>query len=210
MRLPGNIDHIIYIVAELEAGVDEIANLLGVRAARGGRHPDFGTHNALLSLGPATYLEIIAPDPTLRAPRRGMPFGIAANRMSRLATWALAVEDIQAIAEAAITTGVNVGALEAGSRIAPDGTVLSWRLSDPNAMSFDGALPFLISWSDTPHPAATAPCGGEITGIRIEHPEADKLRKALLSLGVDSEVKRADTFSLIATIKTDHRIVELR
>ena len=42
----------------------------------GGSHPGLGTHNALLSLGDESYLEIIAPDPTQPKPDHPRIFGL--------------------------------------------------------------------------------------------------------------------------------------
>lgn len=63
-----HLDHLVYAVADLLAGMDEIEQLLGVRPVAGDRHPQYGTHNALLSLGPKTYLEIVAADPDRTPP----------------------------------------------------------------------------------------------------------------------------------------------
>jgi hypothetical protein len=203
------IDHIVYAVPDLEAGMAEIERLLGQRPVTGGRHPDFGTHNALLSLGPSTYLEIIAPDPTLAVPDQGLAFGITADQAPGLLTWALRVEGIEIVADQARAAGVAVGPVQAGSREKPDGTVLSWRLSSPDAMPFDGAIPFLINWGSTVHPASTAPHGGELKSIRIEHPKADEVRTALAVLGAVIEVKQAKKYRLAATIKTKRGNIEL-
>src|SRR5262249_11322359 len=57
------VDHLAYATPDLEKGVAEIERLLGVRATPGGQHPGRGTRNALVSLGPTSYLEIVGPDP---------------------------------------------------------------------------------------------------------------------------------------------------
>src|SRR6267142_855367 len=82
------VDHLVYATPDLQLGVDTAEKLFGVRATPGGQHPGLGTRNALIALGPASYLEIIAPDPAQPAPEAPRPFGIDDLGAPRLATWA--------------------------------------------------------------------------------------------------------------------------
>lgn len=203
------IDHLVYTVSDLLSGMDEIESLLGVRPALGGRHPNFGTQNALLSLGPTTYLEIIAPDPELIVPKKGLPFGMGNMSKSRLATWAYRSELIEEQTAVAMEAGIDLGAIEEGSRRKTDGSLLSWKLTDPNAMLLDGAVPFLISWGDTPHPAGHVPRVGKLVVLRIEHPYPNRVRATLNVLGANIDVAKAGTMRIIAMIMTGRGRVEL-
>jgi hypothetical protein len=196
------IDHLVYAAPDLDAGVAEIERLLGVRPAAGGRHPHWGTRNALLSLGPRSYLEVVGPDPEAPAPARGRLFGVETLDCPCLVTWALrceAIEEVAARAGAAL-----VGSVETGCREAPDGTLLTWNLTDPYAMPLGGTVPFLIAWGDTPHPAAAAPSAGTLAGLRIEHPDPAEVRAALSVLGVTLPVARGPRPRLVATIRSPH------
>ncbi|MEX0330727.1 MAG: VOC family protein [Puniceicoccaceae bacterium] len=204
------IDHLIFAVPDLEMGRDIFEERFGVRAILGGEHPDYGTHNAQLSLGPQMYLEIIAPLPGIDISGREMLFGPNGFEQPRLVTWVLRCESIESTVESATLVGVRLGAIQPGKRVKPDGTVVSWTLTDPYAMPLNGAVPFLINWGNTPHPAPQAPGIGQFSGMRIQHPQPEQVRKALTALGTEVEVEEAETFQLIATIKTAGGEVEIR
>ena len=208
--LPSGIDHLVYAVSNLERGMDEIEELLGVRPVVGGRHPQYGTHNALLSLGPNTYLEIIARDPSLPLPQQGALVALSPDEASRLVTWVFRPEDIEKASAAAREAQLGLGPIETGSRQRPDGTMLSWELSDPYAMPMGGAIPFLIHWGDTPHPSGAVPRGGRLIELTIEHPQAERIQTAMSVLGAAVSVVRADVFRLSATIETNNGKIMLR
>lgn len=60
------LDHITVTAFSLEAGAAFVSETLGVAPQAGGEHPRMATHNLLLRLGDAMFLEVIAPrTPTL-------------------------------------------------------------------------------------------------------------------------------------------------
>ena len=205
-----DVDHLLYATTDLQRGMDEIEALLGVRPVQGGRHPQYGTHNALLSIGPGMYLEVIARDPELASPERGPFVDIPAKGASRLLTWVLRTTDIQESSAAARDAGIGLGAVVSGSRTNPDGSELRWQVTDPYATPMGGAVPFLISWGNTPHPSAVAPSGGRLVELLIEHPDADRVRDAFSVLGANIPVINHDEFRICANIESKNGLVTLR
>ncbi len=103
-----------------------------------------------------------------------------------------------------------LGKVSQGSRKLPDGTKLSWRLTDPYKIDYDGLRPFFIDWGGTPHPANSAPSGCVLTGLYAEHPQADRVQASLTALGVELEIKQSLQPGLVATIRSPMGDVELR
>jgi len=204
------IDHLVYASPDLVQGVDELEQRLGVLAKPGGRHPAWGTRNSLIALGERIYLEVIAPDPDQIAPERARPFGIDDLDSPRLASWAAREADLEHIVTTARNLGIDLGAIYPGNRQTADGTVLSWKLTDPLTTRYDGLLPFFIDWGTTPHPAPTAAPGCALIELRAEHPDADRLRAVLTALDLDLTVTAGESPSLIATISSPRGVVELR
>lgn len=207
--LPKNIDHLVYTSPSLEEGIKEIESLLGVKPVLGGKHPNYGTHNALLSLGPSMYLEIIAPEPNLPIPEKGRLLSNNYNGHPKLSTWVLREEQIEAMQLHAVQNGLSLGEVESGKREKPDGTTLAWKLTDPYALPMDGAIPFLISWGETSHPAKTLPRAGELIGLEIHHPDPNMVREGLKVLGVYIKIIRSKEIKIRAKIKTGQGIVYL-
>ena len=197
----GSVDHLVYAVADLDAGIAEIERLLGVKAAPGGKHTGRGTHNALLSLGGGSYLEIIAPDPEQPAPAAPRPFGLDRLREPRLVTWAVRVPDVEKRVEEARKAGYDPGAVLPMSRKLPDGEELRWRLAVNAEPAGDGIVPFLIQWEPGKHPSESAPGGVHLTDLQAEHPRPDEVKAILEAIGAELTVTESARPALIATIE---------
>jgi hypothetical protein len=208
--LIAKVDHLVYATPDLQTGVARVERMLGVLASPGGQHPGRGTRNALLSLGPGAYLEIIGPDPDQPTPTQPRPFGIDDLKEPRLVTWAAKGKELEQLAGNAAKRGVKLGDVIAGSRRRGDGVMLSWRYTDPRTIVGGGVVPFFIDWGSTPHPAVTATQGASLVALRAEHPDAEQVQRMLDGLGLDLKVQQGSRPALVAVINSPRGRVELR
>lgn len=209
MNILDVVDHLVYASPDLESGVQRIAGLLGAVAAPGGHHPGRGTRNALVALGPRTYLEIIAPDPDQVAPAGRRWFRVDDVGEPQLVTWAAPARDIESMSSRLAEAGMRLGTIGEGRRARADGSELRWRFTDPATVVCDGIVPFLIDWGTSPHPAETAPDGGRLVGLSATHPDPEVVRGRLQSIGVEIPIERGKAPRLTATIRTRGGEVEL-
>lgn len=210
MNISVPVDHIVYGVDDLAAAVDELAERLGVRPASGGKHVGRGTHNALLALGGAAYLEVIALDPEQPRPDGPVPFGLDRVRLPRLVGWASRSGDIEADRARARARGYDPGEVRGMSRRRPDGVLLEWRLTRDAPEPDRLVVPFLIDWGSSPHPSESAPAGARLLELRAEHPDPAAARAQLEALGLALRVESGPEQALIATLETPRGRVELR
>jgi hypothetical protein len=208
--LLARIDHLVYATPDLTLGIDTIEKVLGVRATPGGQHPGLGTRNALVALGPSSYLEIIGPDPDQPKPAGRRRFGIDELKAPRIVRWVAKSNDLETVAATAAQKNVKLGPVIPGSRRRPDGVVLSWRYTDPNIVEADGLIPFFIDWGTSPHPSASAARGATLLQVRAEHPDAMRVQKMLDALGLELPVQNGPAPAIIATIVSSRGRVELR
>ncbi len=201
------LDHLVVAAATLEEGARWGREHLGTEVPVGGKHERLGTHNRVLRLGEALYLEIVAIDPEAPPPGRPRWFGLdepatraALARGPKLVTWVAASADVR---RAAAACPLVRGPLEPMRRGA-----LEWLITLPpdGALGEGGTLPPLIQWISRPHPAAGMPdLGFRLEALDLGHPEPERLRQALAALGFADErvrVHAAGAPALSARIAT--------
>jgi hypothetical protein len=198
------LDHLVYATPDLARTVLDLTERLGIAPSAGGAHPGRGTRNALLALGPSSYLEIVGPDPEQAARTAPRWFGIDRLTAPRLVTWAAKGTALSLLRERALESRVQLGAVAPGARRRPDGVLLAWELTEPTPLVDDGIVPFFIDWGASPHPATNAAQGAAIVALRAEHPDAERVVRSLEAVDIALEVRLAATPSLIAIIATPH------
>ena len=109
----------------------------------------------------------------------------------------------------AVASGHDPGPVFDMTRTTPAGRLLSWRLTFPDP-AFDGVVPFLIDWLDSPHPATAAPGGVEWNGApTISHPEPERVEAALAALDADALVMGGAHARVAVTLLGPRRAVLL-
>ena len=192
------IDHVGIGVSDLDRGIAALARTTGVTAVAGGSHPGRGTHNALLSLGHGTYLEILAPlagaalDPELA--------GLAKLEAPTPVLWAVRSTDLDATARRLKESGFAVGEIRAGSRARPDGSLLKWRTLGLSGPGLEAA-PFFIEWDkSSPHPSQTSPAGCTLARLEVFDPDASGLTRLQKALALEVVVGTAASPGLRLTL----------
>jgi hypothetical protein len=203
------VDHVIVGVADLDAGMQQLADITGVRPQFGGAHPGAGTRNALLSLGAATYLELYAPNPAEPVDSADVRELKSLGRLKPIG-WAVSPEKVETVRAMMANAGLPLSPPKAGSRKRPDGRVLHWETFGYE--TFDHQLaPFFIRWRDqTQHPGTTAPQGCKLTSIHLFDPAPTALIAALQPLRLAATVERARTSDLEVTLACPTGTVVLR
>lgn len=182
-----HLDHLVLAVPDLQRAVVRVRAEWGCEVHPGGRHPRWGSWNAVVPLEGGAYLEIIAPHP--EPPEEGARvFGLDGLAQEALVTWAVRPGSgrggaLPAIVAAVRSVGVEMGTTLAGSRRTPEGRLLEWTLTDPYAPRLGGTVPFLIDWGATPHPSALSAPRVCLLELELGHPDTGRLDRALRVMG---------------------------
>lgn len=204
------VDHLLYSTPDLDAGMKQIEDLLGVRPVIGGRHLGFGTRNALLSLGPLIYLEIVGPDPEQPKPAGPRRFGVDEPKGPRLIGWVSRATHLDDLVVRARAQGIAMGNALSGGRTLPDGTELKFGYTDPSAIIEHRLVPYFMDWGTSPHPGTTSPQGATLVGLRLEDPDPAHIQRMLRVLDLNIPVTRGPEPMIIATLQGRKGRVELR
>jgi len=196
----GRLDHIVIAAHSLEQGAAYIQARLGVTPAMGGKHVSMGTHNLLMQLGPASYLEVIAIDPDAPAPSHARWFGLDDPVLqARLAqapfvlTWVVGVNHIEA--------AIKACTYEVGTARPMTRGELNWQIAlrDDGALADRGVAPILIEWPEGPHPSRNmVDLGCSLEKLELPSDQPDRLRADLASVG-------ATTLAQVTPTPTDKR-----
>lgn len=177
------VDHIIVSVGDLEEGSRQFLEMSGVEPVFGGLHPGRGTQNALVSLGPRTYLEIMAPQTDVDLPESVKPL-LALDALTP-SGFAVSTTDMAGTLARLERHGYATSDPSDGSRALPDGGTLMWTTMGVTDPVIEPA-PFFIQWGETsPHPATTSPVGCTLQSLTVVSSQQVALERLFKALELD-------------------------
>ena len=198
-----SIDHFVWAASDLDHGNAIIEKIFGVQPMQGGSHPGLGTRNSLVSLGPKTYLEVIAPDLGSISPNSPGD-RLRQLKAPGLMTWVYRSDGLNKLAQLtqdSLSVLTPIGPIKT-QRETADGEMLAWELLFVTQHEFGGLMPFFIDWQDTAHPSLSAPYGGQCKEVRLRSPDAALLNPALNVFDVDVPVTLASEAAIEVEITT--------
>lgn len=203
------LDHILWGADDLDQGIAAIERLTGIRPAKAGRHPGYGTWNALASLGDGVYIEVIAPDPEQPGADSGRLRQIRSLKAPGLMTFAMRTNDLDGLGARARAAGYQAGPVIDRSRRTPEGGTVRWRSLFIEGHPFDRWLPFGIDWLDTSHPSTHTPGGLALRSFTLSHPEAAALTAVNRALGYELPAVQPGAPGFRASLATPKGVVDL-
>jgi Glyoxalase-like domain len=202
------IDHLVWYNHDLAEGCRYFDARMDCPPRYGGEHPGEGTANAVLALGPSTYLEILGRDRGQSAST--LDAEVKTLSGSGLYHWAIGGVDLPRMAGKARLAGLGAGPLVPGGRVKPDGSRLGWMCWGVRDHGFGSLVPFFIDWMGSEHPAMQAPPGGRLVSLEVLCPQADELRRLFDVLELAIVVKTSETPGVVAVVESAKGPVELR
>jgi hypothetical protein len=211
MKHNAQLDHLVVHADSLAQGDAWARQMFGVEPQSGGRHAAMGTHNLLLRIGTAVYLEIIALDPDAPAPARARWFEMdrperraSAARTPRLIHFVARYNDL---AQSSALIGLAPSEMLDMAR-----GEFRWRIGVPadGALRDSGLAPTLIEWQGA-RPVERMPASGvELLSLSARHPEAARIEALYRALGLAGiAVEPGAEARLVARFSTPNGLVEL-
>lgn len=205
------LDHLVWVVPELEEGRRIFEGLTGVASVSGGKSPGKDvSHNALANLGGGAYFEIFSPSVVMT---RGRWLDLVKDGGKPvLASFCMRIEDEFAELQKRLPgAGLKGTPPRAMGRVRTDGHEIRWKLMNVSGSKVDDQLPFFIDWlGSRPHPAEDSPRGVVLKRFEVVHPEAQEVTRIFGALGIDIPAVPGDKPGFAAHLDTPKGGVVLR
>ncbi len=208
------LDHLTVIAPSLAEGVAHVRHCIDLDVPFGQRHDYMGTHNHLLQLGDAVYLEIVAVDPEAVTPRRVRWFGLDDHGRvradwdegRRLRGWVARTDAID------VVMAGHPDVFGAKAALPDANPSFDFAIPEDGSLPRDGAVPSIIDRRGRPRAMASiADLGARLRSFVLEHPDLAALQAFYRALPVDRppEIRPGPRLRYRAQIETPAGLKEL-
>ncbi len=204
------IDHIVYVVSDLETGVNYFESITGATIIIGGKHKNKGTHNAIFRIGENAYFEILAPDPE-RNPEIDVSWlGTNNTKIQRISRWCVSYPEMKKGLAFLNHESKFKYDIEKGSRVKSDGNLLEWQLGISDVSKETDVFPFLIDWGSSIHPAHALAHECQIEKLILSHSCPVKVQKVVEFFKVNAKVNSSIEPKIKLILNTPKGLVEIQ
>jgi len=211
---PGNsqrsnhyLDHVALGINDLDAGMQEVQRLTGVRPKKVGTDAQLGTHSAVIGLGDTAFLEIIAPDPKADPDRIDPDLkSRVVDRLQKMDVltpfiWAIGTSNLERTILFARRAGSHGSEIMPGIRKQGWGRKTEWtwaRVQRPKSR----VTPIFIQWDeDTKPPQDRAPQGCTLEVLHVITRNFKTILNLAATMQIDIELLGAEDDSLSYELK---------
>lgn len=196
------VDHILYAGPTLENLSLKIFAETGIQPKKGGRHPDLGTWNEIVSLGPDSYLELIAPDPTGKLSGGAKVLGLGDLKAPKTVAWAAMVKDLDLLHQRFAKSHIQTTQILTGSRVNEhNGQTSKWRyffITDSRYSEVPRLIPFFIQY-DSDRMNLEFP-GCSLKSLKGFHPTPEKFAEFSQVINMKMDIQKKTESSLQLTL----------
>ena len=204
------LDHIVWAVPDLDESMDIFYQKTGITPQFGGYHDSQGTKNALVRLGPKSYLELLAPDHKSSISKNRW-MGIDLLTVPRITRIAFSTTYIKEKASILNAYNPNLGLITDGHRKTPSGMTINWKMTVPYHSTLIDLAPFFIDWSRS----SMHPCQSlteqpiEIKRIKMTSQHAQNLQKLYSDLDIKGDHIHTGAEEIMIELSTPKGIVTI-
>jgi chemotaxis protein histidine kinase CheA len=177
------LDHIVLAAPDLDEAIKEFETKTGLAPVVAGTIKGLGIRCARVSFSDATYLEIIAPDPSGPGPIGEL---LKNKKITELTPfhYAIRTREAEALKDEVGKFGYTPDHITMfGAK--KDGTPKKWEMLYLYGHKLGGICPFFINWANSDHPCTTLPVVGNLKKFTIRAPADDPVHKLFDHISVE-------------------------
>lgn len=195
------LDHILFVVQDIDKWNDDFFTLTGVQPIIGGIHPSYGTINSLVSIGNNQYLEFISYENDKN--HEGGILGPYPILKTFFLGWCVRSSKLESSVDLLRHQEFEFTPIMSGCRITPEMNEVSWTYTFSHKYSGLRSFPFLIEWRSS-HPSAGLDKGLGLESFTIKTLESEVVQKIVTKIDFPISIIKHDSFNMELVLNSEN------